>query len=487
MKKLILLFIGALLPFFSFSEHIIGGDFIVQHVEGNTFQAILTLYRDCASGGAPFDPTVNVTVFEKQTDETLSDLNFSFISYELVESNESNSCIQNICLEIGKYETLIELPDNPNGYYFSKERCCRNSLSINLDAIDAGFVFTIDMPDPTIQNSSPQFSVKPDQYFFCVNNPSHLDFGCTDADGDSLVYSLTEPLKGASDFFSPNPFIATPKPYSTVPWAPGYSVVNQVGGNEIIEINPITGMITANTDQIGIFTLAVKVEEYRDGEKIGTIRREVQVSSSVCPENELVDFIEEPEGNSFDLLANQDFCLDFITDVSNHSRNLSLAADGIFFEQTDEYDVIFESEEGANMASAQFCWTPNEDNLSEDAYELLIKSYSVGCVGDTIVNQKIYFLEVTGVLNTEHKRSRESVLIYPNPNNGILKLKDLDKYEEDFVVHIYNSLGQLILIKNVENENSITLSSLSLGSYLVKLFTTKGALIQSELLFISNQ
>src|SRR5690606_33249865 len=134
-----------------------------------------------------------------------------------------------ICLEVGTYTAEFTLPDNPNGYYLTYERCCRNNLSINLQGEYLGFVFTIDVPDPALANTSPIFNPFPADAYFCVNGNNFIDFGATDADGDSLAYSLTEPLKGFSNFLNTSPDTASTKPFSLVPWGAGYSTDNQVG------------------------------------------------------------------------------------------------------------------------------------------------------------------------------------------------------------------------------------------------------------------
>jgi len=393
MKKILLLLIGTILPFYSFSEHIIGGDFTVQHVEGNTFQAILTLYRDCASGGAPFDPTVDVTVFDNVTNEQVSELNFTFVSFDAVEAELGNSCFTpDICMEIGTYETEFTLDDNPNGYYLSKERCCRNDLSINLFGTFLGFVFTLDVPDPALENSSPTFGEFPTEAFFCVNGETQIDFGATDIDGDSLVYSFTEPLNGASTFANPNPGIASSKPYSVAEWAPGYGTDDQVGGPNPMTINPETGLIIAQPDMIGIFTIAVKVEEYRDGVKIGEIRREIQLASSVCA-IDLPSVISTPNDDTiFDVLANTEICFDITATDPNEGDTLFIFAEGELFDGSVTPQAFFPPNDSISEVTQTFCWSPICSNLSEEPYLVSISAFSVGCSPDTLITtQDLYF------------------------------------------------------------------------------------------------
>ena len=388
-----MLLIVALFPFISHSEHIIGGDFTVQHVDGNTFQAILTLYRDCASGGANFDPTVDVTVFDNVTNDHVMDLDFTFSGFDSYQADLGNSCFTpDICLEIGTYETEFTLTDNPNGYYLSKERCCRNTLSINLQGTDLGFVFTLDIPDPALQNSSPKFGDFPTEAFFCTNGQTLIDFGATDIDGDSLVYSFTEPLNGTSTAFNPNPVVASSKPYSTIDWAPSFSTDNQIGGPVPMTINPQTGLITAQPNQVGVFTIAVKVEEYRNGVKLGQIRRELQLASSVC-NLDLPSVISTPNDDTiFNVLANSQLCFEIAATDPNEGDTLFIQADGELFDGSVEPMAVFPPNDSISEVTQTFCWSPVCSNLSDDPYVVTISAFSVGCSPDTLITtQDLYF------------------------------------------------------------------------------------------------
>ncbi len=380
-------------PFFSMAAHITGGDFTVRHIEGNTFEATLTLYRDCASGGANFDQVVEITVFDAFTNEHLNALDFVFNGFETVVPELGNSCFTpDVCLEIGIYQTQFELPDNPNGYYLSKERCCRNNLSLNLNGTDLGFVFTVDVPDPALQNSTPVFGDYPSEAYLCVNGENIIDFGATDADGDSLVYSFTEPYNGESSFFDPNPAVATSKPYSTIFWAAGFSTDNQVGGTPPINIDAETGLITAQPDQIGVFTVAVQVQEFRDGELIGTVRRELQLTSTVC----VVDFpsvIITPNNDTvFDVLANTEICVPIVVTDPNIGDTLFFQGEGSILDGTIIPQANFPDVNGFSSIEQEFCWSPVCENLQEDLYMVTLTAFSRGCANKVLITeQNIYF------------------------------------------------------------------------------------------------
>ena len=69
-------------PFYSSAAHIIVGGFTVRHLERNTLEASLTLYRDCFSGRANFDQVIEITVFDALTNERLVELDFDFTRFE---------------------------------------------------------------------------------------------------------------------------------------------------------------------------------------------------------------------------------------------------------------------------------------------------------------------------------------------------------------------------------------------------------------------
>ena len=394
MRTLILSVLAAgTLSLSSTASHITGGEFTVEHLEGNSFRAVLSLYRDCFSTGADFDVLVPITVFDAVTNEHLSSLDFQFSGFDVTTPELGNSCFTpDVCLEIGVYVKEFTLPDNPNGYYLSKERCCRNDLSVNLFGSDLGFVFTVDVPDPALQNSSPTFHPYPNEAYLCINGSNTIDFGATDADGDSLVYSFTEPLNGNSTAFSPDPFTASAKPYSVIDWATGYSTDNQVGGAVPMTINPETGIIVAQPNQVGIFTVAVKVEEYRDGVRIGQIRRELQLASTPCTFDE-PSVISTPDGDTvFDVLANTTFCIPIDVTDPNTGDTLFVQAQGELMDGSVNPAAVFPDANGFSTIVQDLCWSPECHNVRDEPYELTITAFSRGCAPDTMISkQTLYF------------------------------------------------------------------------------------------------
>ena len=484
-KKTFLASLLGMLPLFTYSTHITGGEFTLKHLAGNTFLAQMKLISDCASAGPGFDPTVTISVFDKVTNEHIEALDFTFTAFEVIPFNMANACIQDGCPIVGIYEMEINLPDNPNGYYLVKERCCRNNLSLNLSGEDLGFVFKVEIPDPALENSSPQFNVLANEYYFCTGNQIHLDFGATDADQDSLVYSISTPLIGASDLINVNPVIASSKPYAVANWAVGYDTDNPVGGSPNLTIDSETGEVVATPTQIGFFTIAVLVEEYRDGIKIGEIRREVQIASGNCPENQAANFESTPAGNEFQILANEEFCLNFETTNPSSGQEILFSGSGDFFETPVDYDFSFESGEDILNASAIFCWTPDESQVMTGFYELEIHSSSIGCLQDTIRISNTYSFEVIGVLSTEMERSEGEIEFYPNPATARFKIDNCCAEGVRRTIRIMDLSGKLVYSGTLTEGEWVDIHQLEESIYFIQLLDNNQNLIFSDKLVVA--
>lgn len=296
MKLCLLLLFLFMFPFVHVSAtHLAGGDFELQHQENYNYRLILNLYFDDINGN-PFaqDYNIRVKIFEKGTNtevtahfmrlrsrESLNYTNVSCASGELKTSH------------LIYYEDIVLAPEvytHPEGYYVVWERCCRNGTITNINLPgDAGQTFYMEFPAVTrngqfFKNSSPVLSA-PISDYACINQEFSYDFGATDPDGDKIMYDMVTPLKGYSSPLDPasNPL---PAPYPEVNWLPGYGKNEQIRGNPALAIDPNTGMLTVNPSFIGLFIFSVRYQEFRNGKKIGEVRRDFQLLVKDCPTND---------------------------------------------------------------------------------------------------------------------------------------------------------------------------------------------------------
>lgn len=250
----------------------------------------LKVYRDC---GIPSpgqnDPSINFTLYNG---------NGSFVANfpanlmgipDTLKKTTFSECINprpEVCYRILEYQTEVTLPETPLGYVIGFQRCCRINGIVNIEqpTNSMGNTYTVTIPGTTVNqqhviNSSPEFRLN-DTVLVCFNSPIGLDYSALDPDGDSLVYSFTEALMGGGQN-NPNPTTAAPPPYNSLPYASGYSAADPFGTG--LTINQLTGFISGRSPSItGEYVVAVKVDEYRNGIKIATTRKELHVNVASC-------------------------------------------------------------------------------------------------------------------------------------------------------------------------------------------------------------
>ncbi|MBD3637102.1 MAG: PKD domain-containing protein [Crocinitomicaceae bacterium] len=289
MKKLLLLLCILISGYFSFATHVVGGEIIYQHVGGSSYILTVKLYRDCdpASVDFPGSTTVNVDLGDgtPYTSFTLPRLGRDTLNPQL----DTCAFDPGICVEEAIYSSVVSLPPGSGGYHLYYTICCRNGSIDNINSpLNARETFYAYVPDNNIYltNSSPVISNFPPVYV-CNQQDLSLDFGATDADGDSLVYSFYTPYDGVngsgisySAAQPPNNFQS-----STVTWLASYSATSPLdpSGFPGLNIDPQTGFITGSPVMQGQFVVGVRVDEYRGDSLIGRITRDFQFNVVNCP------------------------------------------------------------------------------------------------------------------------------------------------------------------------------------------------------------
>lgn len=298
MRKILLILLFAF-SFPVFASHIVGGEFELIHISGNKYRLNLIIYFDQINGalGAK-DLGANVSIFRKRDKMPMS-------TVTLILNNETNVPYTQPECSHGEivtsklfYSSEITLSaaqfNDPEGYYVVWQRCCRNYTISNIYSnepnganISAGQTFYLEFP-PVVKNGAPFVNSSPRLFpplndFACPYRPYYVDFAGVDDDGDSLVYSLTTPLNTTTaDALPP----VSAGPFPPVVWRPGYSLTNIINGQPDLQISK-EGLLTATPRTQGLFVFAVKIEEYRDGDKIGESRRDFQMLVvDACPQAE---------------------------------------------------------------------------------------------------------------------------------------------------------------------------------------------------------
>ncbi|MDX1653404.1 MAG: PKD domain-containing protein [Brumimicrobium sp.] len=285
--KYLLLFASLLFfTYETFATHIIGGSLTYEHLGGSSYNVRLKLYRDCGPGNVAYPSDVTITVRNGLGNST--GLNFTMPRLGIIELDPPiDSCAVDpgICVEEAVFSSIVNLPPSATGYHLYWGICCRNGSVQNIvDPLNVTEMFHTYIPNNSIwlTNSSPSWVNFP-PVFVCQGEDVDFDHSATDADGDSLVYSLYTPYQDNNPTYN-----ASPAPdniqFTPVPWVTGFSANNplNLSGTPLV-INPVTGLLTGIPEDIGQFIVGIKCEEYRNGVKIGVIVRDFQFNVVDCP------------------------------------------------------------------------------------------------------------------------------------------------------------------------------------------------------------
>ncbi len=376
MKKL--LYLIFLLAHGASAFHIVGGEIEFITIRPGTYRINVIQYFDEAQIMNP-GPEGQITVYiYRNSDNALMsthDLLLGTPQEDVPYSNEECAIAQLQTSRVFWTDEIQLTPseyNDPEGYYIVWERCCRNEAVINIiNATGSGMTYVTDIP-PLWRNGQPFINSSPALFrplgdYACQDQLYYIEFTGTDADGDSLVYKLAEPLNSSALLAVPLP---TPKPYGRLLFDEqnGYASDNMIPGNPGLAISN-RGLLTVNPSKTGLHVFSVVVEEYRAGVKIGQVQRDFQMlvlPSGACnppdpPEVAVqipgFDFFQS-EVDTLKYQQNDNKCFLFIAKNVSFGETVSFRAEGVNFSgdladgfSISEYPVA----EFSDSLSVEFC------------------------------------------------------------------------------------------------------------------------------------
>ena len=384
MRKIVLLGACLLISclFSARASHIVGGEFELRHLEGNRYALNLIQYFDEIFGNDEAeDQVTEVYIYRKSDDRFIRAVQLINASSTFVPYSNPECSIDELLTRRILYTDTLTLAANefndPAGYYVVYERCCRNYNVNNLEFDGTGQTFYLEFP-PVEKNGQPFINTTPILFpplsnYACVNENFYFDFAGTDVDGDSLVYSLVAPYNSSETDPIPENSVAVPipkpRPHEPVTFVEGISVDNMVPGTPSLRINQ-KGFLTVRPSELGLFVFGVRAEEFRDGEKIGEVRRDFQMLVIDCDPGDAPEITGRvkgadamyQEGEVLNFGVGDEKCLEmFVTDPDitvDGSEQVTVRAIGVNFDR-DIQELIPLSLtvlEGANDTLAfEFC------------------------------------------------------------------------------------------------------------------------------------
>ncbi len=358
------------------ASHIVGGNFEMayQGTPGN-FLLSMRLFFDEANGSrTSLTNQVTAVIFRKSDNEKMQDIVLVQNGRTPVQyTNEACAKARSLkTTDVGYSANLRLNPllyNDPAGYYIVWERCCRNAAADNiLSPGQTGMTFYLEFPallqnGVDFINSSPDYGI-PNGEYICKDDPFKLSFAATDADGDRLVYSMVTPFAGYSSSRTAEPIPRGASTYPPVQWASGYDAQNQITGNPPLQVDAQTGLLSVTASSVGLHVFCVLVEEYRNGQRIGAVRRDFQLL--------VIDCIKTPPPTPPVYTASTPVVQRYLG-----VRSLDLCEDGfVELVTTDSSNYSYQwQRDGQNLANA----TMNKLAVGEPGKYTVVVNYKVGC------------------------------------------------------------------------------------------------------------
>lgn len=256
MKKVISSVVILLLSVFAaHATHNRAGEITYRHISGLTYEVTITTYTKESSTQA--DRCELTIDWGDNTKDTLQRVNGPSIP-DCPHGGETISGAdlkKNIYIGVHTYS-------GPDNYIISFEDANRNSLVQNIpNSVNVPFyVETILVANPFSGSNTTPVLLNPPVDDACINRVFIHNPGAYDAEGDSLAYELTV-CRGLDG--------------DTIP---GYTIPAGV------MVDAMTGDLIWDkpTGPLGEFNFAIRIFEYRDGQLVGMVTRDLQVTVFNC-------------------------------------------------------------------------------------------------------------------------------------------------------------------------------------------------------------
>jgi len=390
------------------ATHAAGADLTYTCLGNNQYRVQLQFYYDCASSfAAPTNALVTVNNNCTGGNSTLSlprqglPVEVTQLCPSQINNSRCNGGTLPGILQY-TYSAVYTFPTTCTNFTLRYPLNARNNAVTNLS--NPGFydlyVEANVNTDPTLCNNSPVFTSLPVPYV-CVGNQFFYNHGAVDVDGDSLVYTLIQPLSGSG---------------TTVPWAAGYSLSNPMSTTSGFSFDPSTGQMSATPDIAQNAAIAVRIDEYRNGVLIGSTIRDMQFIVVACPNNNLptASGVNGGTSNSINICAGTNTCFDIFTNDVDAGQSTTITwnsgINGATFTTS-----------GSTNQTGTFCWTPNANQVRTAPYIFTVTVQDDACPS---VGSQIYSFEVfVGGLNVDLGQSQSlcasTFLIEPTVSNGV--------------------------------------------------------------------
>ncbi|MEY2899438.1 MAG: hypothetical protein RL138_1491 [Bacteroidota bacterium] len=409
------------------ASHLMGGQITASRIDTFKYAIDLTLYRD--TDGIPI--------------ATIDVLNY----YEDSMGTWNYDTVKNIYADAGAYfingTEVYHYYDTITFKHYGKFmiswlNCCRNLAILNMTspASENLYLNTVVTVDSLAPNSTPIFLNPPvtlaQKNMYWNYNPLPYD-----ADGDSIAWQL-----------------ATPLSLGTLYPVMGYTIPRS-NPLQAFTLDTITGQISWMPDTIGHFVASFLVSEFRNGLKIGEIRRDMQII--VVEDSTNNNGLKFATGSwnlnaqgyfEIPVLVNTPNTLTVIaTDNDNDYCNLSGSGETFILKPNPSTLSVTP---GNGVVNATYSWTPSMANLRNNNYLTVFRGDELHGMNHYITDLTVGF-KVVSELNGTNELNQSIIKIYPNPATDKLIVQYSQQYPTKGQLQVLNSLGQVMVQTDLVN------------------------------------
>lgn len=365
----------------SYATHVHGAELGWDYLGNNKYRVKAIVYDNCRGGGTLSNTRIsflgNCSGLMAST-QTMS----SAVDITPVCPGQCTGCNSGCNFQYGirKYELVTVLDVSrfkSNGckiVSISWSQCCRSG-SINTGGANQNFHVDAQVDvSQAAGNNSPKFNNTP-FVIACLGRDLVFDHGATDRDTtDSLVYSLKEPRTSASGITTWKSPFTYDKPLSYLGFPRDYSIDRFPFG---FHLDSSTGILAFRPMKLETSIMAIKVEEYRNGTKIGELSRDVAFAVIKCPNNNPpvisgANCTTPSIKNVLYTCPGQKICFSVCTSDKDKDDTLS-------FEKIASPPGSVVKITNGKRPKVDFCWTPSISQMRKQPYFLTLKTSDDAC------------------------------------------------------------------------------------------------------------
>ncbi len=375
------------------ASHVMGADITYECLSNDSYLIRLKVYRNC--GGANLNAKLPLAFSSQSCGyamqiDSATRVSIRDVSPLCAAQQQLSNCINPSFpfpgVEEHIYELIIDFPLDCPDWIVGWSLCCRDPSVTNsvIPSFSSTRIYIEALINNTLDNcnSSPDFVTKPVTYI-CDNQPVSFNSGATEPDKDSIQFELIDPLDGN--------YVSAPVP---VPYVSGFNINYPIATNPANQFNfdPGTGQFNFVPNGLQKGIVAVKVNEYRNGQLIGYTMRDMQWVVIPCVNQNPV--IMPPFNISGGQFSNNVFSVCAGDELRFALMGLDDPIDSLFLTTTSINGATITSS-GANPLTASFTWNTSIQDTGTYFISFIFEDNGCPTTGQASVGFKIVVGEGT--------------------------------------------------------------------------------------------